>query len=115
MDHCVSQFQRNYLDVAYQAGTRGLKYAASKGLAVVVMEPLRGSALARYIPPAVQALWDSVGANLVVAQGGDEPRPYKRTPADWALQWLWNQPLAGAQRHERHEHHGASGAEPGQR
>jgi uncharacterized protein len=77
------QIQYNYLDVEYQAGTRGLQYAASKGLAVVIMEPLRGGALARNIPPAVQALWDSVGAT---------PCGRPCTPADWALQWLWNQP-----------------------
>ena len=92
MDHCVSQFQYNFLDIEYQAGTRGLQYAASKGLAVVIMEPLRGGALARNIPPAVQSLWDPVGAGLVPAQGDHEGRPYKRTPADWALQWLWDQP-----------------------
>jgi predicted aldo/keto reductase-like oxidoreductase len=86
MDHCVSQFQHNYLDIEYQAGTRGLQYAASKGLAVVIMEPLRGGALARNIPPAVQALWDSAAG-----RGGFQTRP-DRTPADWALQWLWNQP-----------------------
>ena len=71
------QIQYNYMDVEYQAGTRGLKYAADKGLAVVVMEPLRGGRLVRP-PDAVAALWASA------------PRP--RTPADWALQWLWNQP-----------------------
>ncbi len=87
------QIQYNYLDTEYQAGTRGLKYAASKGLAVVIMEPLRGGALARNIPPAVQSLWDSVGATPRGRPGvGTGASPYKRTPADWALQWLWNQP-----------------------
>ena len=89
MDHCASQFQYNYLDIEYQAGTRGLRYAASKGLAVVIMEPLRGGALARNIPPAVQALWDSYEPSRKLEAFGKVPR---RTPADWALQWLWNQP-----------------------
>ena len=75
---CACQHQYNLMDVEVQAGTKGLKYAADRGLAVVIMEPLRGGALARNIPPAVQALWDSA-----VRQ---------RTPADWALQWLWHQP-----------------------
>ena len=85
------QIQYNYLDVELQAGTRGLQYAANKGLAVVIMEPLRGGALARNIPPAVQALWDSVGATTD-SGATTRGRPYRRTPADWALQWLWNQP-----------------------
>jgi hypothetical protein len=85
MDHCVSQIQYNYLDIEYQACTRGLQYAASKGLAVVIMEGLRGGSLARSIPPAVQALWDSY-------QPAQTSEAYPRTPADWALQWLWNQP-----------------------
>jgi len=66
------------MDVEYQAGVEGLRYAAGKGLAVVIMEPLRGGMLTTYVPPAVQAIWDSA--------------PVRRTPAEWALQWLWNQP-----------------------
>ena len=72
------QIQHNYMDVEYQAGTKGLKYAAGKGLAVVIMEPLRGGRLTKSVPPPVQAIWDGA--------------PVQRTPADHALQWLWNQP-----------------------
>ncbi len=70
------QIQYNYMDTEHQAGTKGLKYAASKGLAVVIMEPLLGGRLAN--PPGkVLDVFESYGEN---------------TPADWALQWVWNQP-----------------------
>jgi len=72
------QIQYNYLDSDYQAGTKGLKYAAAKGLAVVVMEPIAGGRLGMIPPSDVQAIFDSY---LI-----------KRTPAEWALQWVWNQP-----------------------
>jgi uncharacterized protein len=71
------QIQYNFMDIENQAGTEGLQYAASKGLGVVVMEPLLGGKLARTVP-AVQAVWDTL--------------PTRRTPADWALQWIWSQP-----------------------
>lgn len=74
-DFC--QIQYNYMDVDYQAGERGLRYAAERGLGVVVMEPLRGGLLAR--PPAPVA--------RVFAQSQEG-----WTPAEWALHWLWDQP-----------------------
>ncbi|HZL64630.1 MAG TPA: aldo/keto reductase [Thermoleophilia bacterium] len=72
------QIQFNYMDEDYQAGRRGLELAAGKGLGVIVMEPVRGGALARNVPPQVQALWDAA--------------PVRRSPAEWALQWVWNEP-----------------------
>jgi len=74
----LCQIQYNYMDTDYQAGTKGLRYAASKGLAVVVMEPIAGGKLAIKPPREIQALWDK--SNL------------KTTPASLALRWVWNQP-----------------------
>jgi predicted aldo/keto reductase-like oxidoreductase len=73
----LCQVQYNYMDTANQAGTEGVRHAASKGLPVVVMEPLLGGRLARP-PRAVREVFDGFES--------------ERSPADWALQWLWNQP-----------------------
>jgi uncharacterized protein len=71
------QIQYNYMDTENQAGTAGLREAAARGLAVVVMEPLLGGRLANP-PAAVREIFD----------GAPEPR----SAADRALQWLWDQP-----------------------
>ncbi len=74
-DFCMIQY--NYMDQDHQAGKKGLSYAAERGMGVMIMEPLRGGRLIDP-PPKIAELW---------AQG-----PTHRTPADWSLQWLWNQP-----------------------
>ena len=76
-DWTFAQVQYNYMDVHYQGGVEAVRYAADRLLGVVVMEPLRGGALARPIPGAAE-LWASAGA--------------ERTPAEWGLAWLWDQP-----------------------
>lgn len=75
-DFC--QIQYNYLDEHSQAGRKGLQYAASKGIPVIIMEPLRGGKLVNNLPEKAKKLF----ANYEI----------KRTPAEWAFRWLWNQP-----------------------
>ena len=79
-DWTMCQIQYNYLDEQYQAGKEGLKYAASRGIGVAVMEPLRGGKLAR-VPPTVERLLDS--------------SVEKRRPAEWGLRWAWNHSEVG--------------------
>ena len=75
-DFC--QIQYNYLDEVAQAGKAGLQAAAAKGLAVMIMEPLRGGKLVNMLPEAAkQAMKDS-------------SRSW--SPAEWGLRWLYNQP-----------------------
>ncbi len=66
------QIQLNYIDTDYQAGIEGLEYAASKGLGVIVMEPLLGGKLASPVQNVADVLDKS------------------KTPVEWAFDFLWN-------------------------
>lgn len=68
------QIQFNYIDVDYQAGVEGLEYAASKGLGVIVMEPLLGGKLASPHEKIAEILGSS------------------KTPVEHALDFVWNIP-----------------------
>lgn len=76
-DWILAQIQYNYLDTENQAGTKGLRYAASKGIPVVVMEPLLGGRLAN--PPRR-------------IRRSFQLRGKKVAPFEIALKWLWDQP-----------------------
>jgi predicted aldo/keto reductase-like oxidoreductase len=74
-DFC--QIQYNYLDEHAQAGRKGLNHAHAKGIPVIIMEPLRGGKLVKFLPTAARGIF--------------EKYPVKRSPAEWGLCWLWNQ------------------------
>jgi len=97
------QLQYNFMDTQTQAGARGVRYAADRGLGVVVMEPIRGGSLASP-PESIQKLWEAA--------------PVARSPAEWALQWVWNHPevsvvLSGMSTMEQVKENVASAARSG--
>lgn len=75
------QIQFNYLDEYNQAGLAGLKRAYELGIGVVIMEPLRGGNLAAKAPDKVKERFNEYKE--------------KRTPAYWALRWIWNHEEVG--------------------
>ncbi len=77
-DWDFAMIQYNYLDETTQAGADGLRYAGSKGIPVMIMEPLRGGKLVDLLPNKAK----------------QEIKDYHRgwTPAELSFRWLWNQP-----------------------
>ncbi len=74
-DFC--QIQYNYIDEHTQAGRRGLEYAHSRGLPVIIMEPLRGGRLVNLLPEQAVERFREADPN--------------RSPAEWGLRWLYDQ------------------------
>ena len=75
-DFC--QLQINFIDKDIQAGIEGYEYAISKGVPIVIMEPLKGGRLTDAVHPTIKQHWDSLGTD--------------RSPAEWALRWVANLP-----------------------
>ncbi len=75
------QIQYNYLDENFQAGKKGLEYATKAGLGVIIMEPIRGGSLAGGLNPKAKEILDQA--------------PIQKTPAEWALRWVWDHPEVG--------------------
>jgi len=69
------QIQLNYMDIDYQAGERGLKYAYEKGIQAIIMEPLKGGKLANP-PQSIRNVFDEY--------------KIKKSPVEWALSFLLN-------------------------
>ncbi len=74
----MAQIQLNILDEHQQVGIEGVRYAAQKGMAVVIMEPLRGGSLVNNVPMEVQKLISEY--------------PEKRSLVEWCFRWLYNMP-----------------------
>jgi predicted aldo/keto reductase-like oxidoreductase len=71
-DFC--QIQYNYMDENNQAAKSGLLLAASLGIPVIAMEPLRGGRLVDHLPEAVKSAFAESGSRW--------------TPAEWAMRWV---------------------------
>jgi predicted aldo/keto reductase-like oxidoreductase len=72
----MAQIQFNILGETQQVGLEGLRYGAEKGLAMVIMEPLRGGQLLSNAPEEAGRLIDAY--------------PDRRSLAEWCFRWLYN-------------------------
>ena len=77
-DWKVAQVQMNLLDEFHQATMDGVRYAAGKGIRIVVMEPVRGGSLVKTVPDEIRALYEAAVPG--------------RSAAEWAFRWLIDKP-----------------------
>ena len=75
-DWDVVMVQYNYFDENVQASIEGIEHAASKGMGIFVMEPLKGGILAGRMPVEAEEIFKKANPNKSTAQ--------------WALEWVLN-------------------------
>ncbi len=73
----MCQAQQNLLDYEREVTEEGIRYAGKKGVALVIMEPLRGGGLAS-APREVEELYKDFSV--------------QRSPAEWAFRYVYNYP-----------------------
>jgi predicted aldo/keto reductase-like oxidoreductase len=74
----LCQFQFSYMDIDHDPGISGIKYAANKGLAVIVTEALRRGRLVAVPPEPVRRIWGDIRGKLALAE--------------WGMRFVWNYP-----------------------
>lgn len=72
------QVQYSYMDVDHDPGISGIRYAAEKGLGVVVTQPLRDGRLTNITNEAIVKLWKQA--------------PVGKSYQEWGLNFAWNDP-----------------------
>ena len=75
-DWDIVMVQYNYFDGNTQASVEGMEYAASKGMGILVMEPLKGGILAGKMPHDVEEVFKNADSS--------------KSNAQWALEWVLN-------------------------
>ncbi|WP_407424249.1 aldo/keto reductase [Methanobrevibacter sp.] len=72
----IVMVQYNYFDDNVQSSIEGIEYAASKGMGIVIMEPLKGGILAGKMPKEAEEIFKKANPN--------------KSNADWAFEWVLN-------------------------
>ena len=77
-DWDMVMIQYNYFDNNVQADIEGIHHAASKGIGIFIMEPLKGGILAGKMPDEVESIFKKADPS--------------KTNAEWSISWILNHP-----------------------